>query len=80
MLDPTRQSNPMQFSTEHEYHYLDWESTWDNLHYEFFKVDLYYHGFASIIVASFESENTLNYPQEKSPLSPVFRAEHSLRR
>jgi NADH dehydrogenase (ubiquinone) Fe-S protein 8 len=70
----------MQFSPEQQYFDLDWESVWDKLHYEFFKTDLYFHGLARIIIACFESEYTINYPQEKSPLSPVFRAEHSLRR
>ena len=70
----------MQFTTETNYFDLDWETVWDDVHYEFFKTDLYFHGFAKLVISAFEPEYTLNYPQEKSPLSPLFRAEHSLRR
>lgn len=32
------------------------------------------------LVATFETEWTINYPYEKGPLSPLFRGEHALRR
>lgn len=47
--------------------------TWFNPEYIMYPV---INGF----MATLETEWTINYPFEKSPLSPLFRGEHALRR
>ena len=42
--------------------------------------DLLYHGMFMGMLSTIEPEWTINYPFEKTPISPVFRGEHALRR
>ena len=70
----------MQFVPERQPFELEWDTVWDRLHSDLFRPDFYYHGLAKVTLMGFEPEVTINYPQEKSPLSPHFRGEHGLRR
>ena len=78
-LDPSRQELPIQFQIDKQHFELDWESTWDRLFIEVFQPEMI-RGAVLLMVAGLQAENTINYPQEKSIQSPIFRAEHSLRR
>ena len=70
----------MQFIPEKQPFELDWESTWDNFTYTIFRPDFFYYGVTKSLLVGLQGEQTINYPWEKSPLSPIFRAEHGLRR
>ena len=59
---------------------LDWDTVWDKVYYNFFKPDFYYNSVVCASLMTFETEWTINYPNEKSPMSPIFRGEHALRR
>jgi NADH-quinone oxidoreductase chain I len=53
---------------------------WNSLYEWILYPDLLYSSVWVGFVTQFETEWTINYPFEKSPASPLFRAEHGLRR
>lgn len=53
---------------------------WNSLYEWILLPELFYHSCWIGFVTQFETEWTINYPYEKSPASPLFRAEHGLRR
>ena len=55
------------------------DDIWEYI-YEFFLFpDLFYNGMFMGFISTIEPEWTLNYPFEKTPISPMFRGEHALR-
>ena len=70
----------MQYVEERVAYELDWETVWDRMHQEVFRPDFYYNSMFKVTLMGFEPEVTINYPFEKSPISPIFRGEHGLRR
>ena len=70
----------MQFFSETENFEMDWETTWDRLYIDIFRPDFWHTAYAIGFFNTLETEWTINYPWEKAPLSPIFRAEHGLRR
>lgn len=56
------------------------EDLWQFFHEFLLFPDLLYHGMFMGMISTIEPEWTINYPFEKTPISPMFRGEHALRR
>ncbi len=56
------------------------DDLWSDIYEYVLLPDLLYHGAFMGFISTVEPEWTINYPFEKSPISPLFRGEHALRR
>ena len=54
------------------------DDLWDFIHEFVLYPDILYNGMFMGMISTIEPEWTINYPFEKSPISPMFRGEHAL--
>lgn len=59
---------------------LDFSIVAETFYDTFFNPEYLVYPWINGLIATFETEWTINYPFEKGPLSPLFRGEHALRR